>query len=270
MNKKCSKCKITKDINNFNLCKKNKDGYKYRCKQCSKEYRENNKKQIKESKKQYYENNKEQIINKQKHYRQDNLKYVREKDKQKYKNNKEQISKRRKEYRQNNLEYVREKDRKKYQKVKHIKKEQAKNRRIINKNIINLKERIYYHENKIIKCIRRRLLDYVTKQGFRKTNTTINTIGINKKSFKKWILWNMKLDKLSLNDNIHLDHFYPLNSFILNNFNDVITTKCNHWTNIRPLLAYDNISKGNKIPTKKEQFKMELRIIIFKIQNNIN
>ena len=48
--------------------------------------------------------------------------------------------------------------------------------------------------------------------------------------------------------------------------NIIIENKCNHWTNIIPILEKDNLNKSNREPTLKEKIKQDLRICIFKIK----
>lgn len=63
LEKKCSECKIIKNINEFYINRSCKDGYQYRCKGCAniydKKYREKNKKEINKYKKKYREENKD-------------------------------------------------------------------------------------------------------------------------------------------------------------------------------------------------------------------
>lgn len=100
-----------------------------------------------------------------------------------------------------------------------------------------------------------------------KNNTTLETIGLSKKNFQKWISFNLNLD--NIDNDYHLDHFNPLSLFECKTMEDIIITKCNHWTNIRPMLSIDNIKKSNKVPSLNEKIKMDIRIYIFnKILNN--
>ena len=69
--KKCSKCKKTKSINQFNKRKTSKDGYRSQCRQCEKQYRLNNLAKFREYAKKYYNNNKDKV----KEYREKNKKY---------------------------------------------------------------------------------------------------------------------------------------------------------------------------------------------------
>jgi hypothetical protein len=71
-NKTCYKCKKELPISNYGKLKSSKDGYRYDCKLCRKEYRENNKQSISDKQKQYYEENKARLIEKNKLYRIEN------------------------------------------------------------------------------------------------------------------------------------------------------------------------------------------------------
>jgi hypothetical protein len=63
INKKCSRCKEIKPVNEFAFCKKSKDGKNCACKKCHNEecriYKTNNPEKVKESAKKYRDNNKE-------------------------------------------------------------------------------------------------------------------------------------------------------------------------------------------------------------------
>ena len=113
--KTCSKCKIEKELTEFNKNKTKKDGLHNLCKSCVKEYN-----------KEYYKENKDIIIKQVREYRAKNKSKSKEIKKKYYKKNKEQISKKRKEWYeknrkeirqrrnnhyQENLEYYREKER---------------------------------------------------------------------------------------------------------------------------------------------------------------
>ena len=65
--KKCTRCKVEKELSEFNKIKKSKDGLAYYCKACAairdKKWYENNKERKKESSKKWHENNKEHVYN---------------------------------------------------------------------------------------------------------------------------------------------------------------------------------------------------------------
>ncbi len=70
--KRCSKCGGVKEINEFSKNKYTKDGLRVQCKDCVKEYYEENKEKIIKRTKEYQENNKEQIAKRAKEYRENN------------------------------------------------------------------------------------------------------------------------------------------------------------------------------------------------------
>lgn len=82
--KKCSKCNITKALNNFYKTKKNKDGYFGRCKDCTKkesgEYYDKNK----DKKQKYIEKNKELIAKQNKQWYSKNKENANERRRKKY------------------------------------------------------------------------------------------------------------------------------------------------------------------------------------------
>lgn len=140
------------------------------------------------------------------------------------------------------------------------------NKKAINEQInMRYKNDITYN---LYRRMRSRLYKYITSNKINKNkNKSLDSIGLEPILFNNWIEWNKEIDELY--DNIHLDHLIPLDSFKNKNWDDIIKTKCNHWTNIRPILSTDNLSKSNKMPNKNELFQMELRVYIFKKINNI-
>ena len=80
--KVCSKCKQKKPFEGFNKERARKDGLRSQCKDCVKQYREQNKERFSEQQKQYYEQNKERIREYNKQYREQNKESIRERNKQ--------------------------------------------------------------------------------------------------------------------------------------------------------------------------------------------
>ena len=91
--KVCNKCKQKKPFEEFHKYGKSKDGLQSWCKDCVKQYYEQNKESIREQRKQYREQNKESI---------------RERNKQYYEQNKERIQEQNKQYREQNKESLQE------------------------------------------------------------------------------------------------------------------------------------------------------------------
>jgi hypothetical protein len=86
--KKCSKCKEEKKLTEFSKDKRKKDGLRYNCKSCLKEYRQANKEKRKEYDKEYYQANKKRLNKRNKEYN---------------KANKEKINQYKKEYKKNRI-----------------------------------------------------------------------------------------------------------------------------------------------------------------------
>ena len=103
--KKCSKCKIEKDINCFNKQNGTKDGLRPSCKLCikiiSQKYYKSNASIIIENTKKYYEDNKLSILEKNKTLYESNKEEILSTKKHYYKNNKKKILAVQKIYRDN-------------------------------------------------------------------------------------------------------------------------------------------------------------------------
>jgi len=259
--KKCTKCGEVKQIECFNKCKPNKDGYQYKCKVCMKQYREENKERIK----QYYEENKERI----KQYQEENKERISEYDRQYYQENKERIEERKKQYREENKELINEHAKQYYEENKERtkqyyqeNKERRKQYREENKERINERKKQYYQENKerINERInerqkQRRLTDPLYKiacnlrtrtrfafqsKSYRKTSKTAEMLGVTyeiafahiERQFTKGMTWEN-------HGEWHIDHIIPLAS--AQTESELI--KLCHYTNLQPLWAKDNQSK---------------------------
>jgi hypothetical protein len=220
--KKCSKCKIHKELIFFGNRKSSKDGLQSNCKSCRNEYYEKTKYNLKEYYKErnkiYYNDNREKIIAKTKEYRECNkdyyINYSKKYWKLYYKNNKEKI----KNYYENN------KERKNYN--------------------INKKKKL----DPIFKfkCNVRTSIRMSFKRGknqFKKSAKTENILGCTIEQFKDYI--ESKFTKGMNFENYgkwHLDHIKPL--ALAKNEKEII--ELNHYTNFQPLWAEDNYAKGAK------------------------
>ncbi len=123
--KMCKKCYVLKDIDEFSIEKKNKNGYSGECKTCKKErcrlYREKNKDNMRGYRKEYGQKNKKKIAAKNTLYRRKNTakikanneiwreknkKDIADKARKRYDNNKEEILAYSKLYRDSNKELI--------------------------------------------------------------------------------------------------------------------------------------------------------------------
>ena len=121
--KVCTKCKLEKPFSEFHKDKKNKDGYRFICKECVKIYKNDNADKIKETEAIYRYNNSDKISKKNENWRKENKDHVKEygqnwrKDNPDYfinyyQDNLEKERERSRKNHQNNLEYYNDKSRK--------------------------------------------------------------------------------------------------------------------------------------------------------------
>ena len=121
-----------------------------------------------------------------------------------------------------------------------------------NKNIINEKKMKYYYENKnnvsfkIANNIRVRLRRALKNN--QKVGSAVKDLGCSVEELKCYLESMFDLDMSWDNCGLHgwhIDHIKPLSSFDLSNREELL--KACHYTNLQPLWAKDNLTKGNKI-----------------------
>lgn len=213
--KTCYDCKLQKPVDSFSKNKKAKDGLQTRCKECTSIYMkarladpEKNKK-INEKRKQFFLENKERL-------RQDQQKsYLKHKQK-------------RLEYAKKYQSIIENKKRKK----EYYKKWKSDKRK--NDSLFAIKERI--------SCLIRNSFFRVGAEKLGKKSNEIlgcdwDTFKIHlERQFLPCMTWENRSEW-------HIDHIRPLAS--AKTEEDVI--KLNHYTNLRPLWAKDNLTKGAKM-----------------------
>jgi predicted RNase H-like nuclease (RuvC/YqgF family) len=205
--KYCTKCKIEKTIDQF-YKGNDKDGLQYWCKNCQKEYQIKHKETINCRSKKYYQEHKE--IKKYQQKRKERMKKY-------YQKHKNEIKKHTNIYR------------KLHKKETNFRSKTRRDKDINFKLGGNLRNRIH----KILKGINKskHTLDLIgcSVEFLKKHLASKFTKGMSWKNYGKW----------------HVDHIRPCASFDLNKPEDQL--KCFHYTNLQPLWATDNISKGRKI-----------------------
>jgi hypothetical protein len=203
----CNKCKEEKKVCEFYKNIKSNDGYMYCCKICRKD-----------NKKKSYAKNRELILLQKKNYYSLNKENILNKIKNKYDSKKPILIERSKKYYYNNKEKIFEKE---------------KDRR---------KEDIIY---KISGNVRKRIRHFLRTNGINRKNKTFDIVGCSPKFLKEHIekqfTEGMSWDKMG--KEIHIDHIVPLSSAKMEE--DVY--KLCHYTNLQPLWAHENLSKGDKI-----------------------
>jgi hypothetical protein len=151
-------------------------------------------------------------------------------------------------------------------KTEDIRKKQKKEYREKNKNILNEKKKIYYINNKdkirtykkkwetdkrksdilfkLKQVLRHRIYIYLKRKEKNKKFKSIELLGCSssflKEHIEKQFQLNMTWDNYG---DWHIDHIIPLNSA---NSEEELFKLC-HYTNLQPLWAYDNLSKGCRI-----------------------
>jgi hypothetical protein len=203
----CSKC-----VNEFELCffqkdKTKKDGYRPDCKTCRKEYSKLNYHRFKERNSEY-----------KKKTRKNNPEKFAEREKTYRLNNPDKVKLRRKIYYENNKE----------------------------KQFKYIRERLKIDPVfKISNNMRRRINIFLSLNGIIKKNKTFNIIGCSPEFLKEYIE-NKFTEGMSwdlMGNHIHIDHKIPLSSA---KTEEEVYKLC-HYTNLQPLWAEDNLSKGSKI-----------------------
>lgn len=224
--KECKECRTLKPATDFNSSLTSVDGRKSKCKLCYVQRRENNpelkakfKKSSNECAARYRQNNIEKVKEKEKKYKEINKGKIREQIKVYRENNKEKISERTKIYKNNNKEKINERRR------KYMESKQNDPR------------------FKIERSLRGRIWKAV-KKGY-KTAKTMELLGCEIEVFMKHIE-NQFTEGMTWENygEWHLDHARPCASF---NLLDPEQQKiCFHYSNLQPLWAKDNLSKGAK------------------------
>ena len=204
----CSKCKEEKIVSSFYKDKRVKDRFRSKCKKCC----------LIDS---YdYENRNPNVVKNK------TLKYR--------KNNQDKIKLTNKKWREKNSDYIKEK---------------MKIWRNNNKNHIKEYKKNKYNNDylyKLTKNVRCRVNTYLIKNNITKKNKTFDIVGCTPQFLKEHLESQFK-DGMSW-DNYgvygwHIDHIIPLSSAK----NEEELYKLCHHTNLQPLWAKDNLSKGSKI-----------------------
>lgn len=270
----CKKCNIEKNIDEFTKNKKSKDGLKYWCKQCVKEYNKQYKKEysiknrdkIKNKKREYYKLNKEKINkhNKENYYK--NKEERSKKAKIYYQENKEHKKAKANEYYYNNIDEIHLKQKNYYQKNKDTLKKQAKkyrdehveerkiyaeNYRKNNKNIINKrhsermkKDPIYNLKHRIRALIRKSFI----RREKTKSKKTEEILGCSIDYFINYLIktYEENYDEKwgwEYLSKVHIDHIKPLANA---NTEEQVMELC-HYTNLQLLKVKDNLDKKDKL-----------------------
>jgi hypothetical protein len=283
--KVCKKCNEEKDINNFNLCKRIRDGYFNLCRDCDnkikRKYNLKNPENAKERRLKWKLKHPEEDKNYKKAWNQRNREYFK-----KYRTeNSDKIKDRLSRWYLKNKEKINKKNSESYSKNKEVRLAQQKEYRLKHPEISekwrkdndeklkkyrkkwyleHKEERMDYHTE--YKKNRRRLdpsyrleVNYRNQmnsflKGTSKSKRTEEVLGC---SWKEWRLYlESKFNNGMAWENYgkggwDVDHIIPCASFDHTDFNQVL--KCFHYTNTQPLWHLDNVRKGDKIENLSDQ-----------------
>jgi hypothetical protein len=214
MSKICSKCKIEKNYEEFHKCKKSKDGYRYDCILCRKNYNIANRDKKKEYNKEYWQKNKDVLTVNNKTYRV---------------HNSEKIQIQRKNYR--SREEIKKYIKRKNKEYLPIRKHKIKEKRLNN---------FKYRLSEVLRSKIHKILNG-KKTSYKKI------IGCELEQLKKWLEYKFD-DKMNWNNyGIYwqIDHVIPINSFTFENEKEIQI--CFNWKNLQPLEKSENKQKTDKI-----------------------
>lgn len=257
--KVCSKCKIEKNVCEFGKKKTTKDGYQSRCRECRKietrEYKEKypnknkekwvkNKDMLSEKYRKWYQKNPEYS----KKWREKNKEKINKDKRERYSINKEKNREKEKERRQKNRDVLIQKSKKYREENREKINESRRNKRKDNPEKYRVIEQEKYKSNphlKLIRNYRTRIKNYMKFNKVSIGTGTLELVGLTSEELKKYLeskfREGMTWDNYGLNG-WHIDHITPLSSAK----NDDELKKLCHYTNLQPLWAFDNLSKGCK------------------------
>ena len=251
--KLCKRCNITHNIDNFYKDKTKKSGYSQYCKCCSKKckYTKNKSKEV--------------LLENVEIYYKKCSKCKVEKICSLFKINNKAIDKR---YNicidcQPKSQLTIEKQREYWRKYEINNKEKRREKWKKDGQNLNrkIKSRLSVRLREICKSFRQN-----------KNSKTYDYLGCSREFFLKWI--EFQFDSNINWENFkdwHIDHVVPCSSFNLQNEEDLY--KCFNWTNLRPVLANENLMKGKKIDDLLITYHLE-KACIFKNSwlsiNNVN
>ena len=214
--KVCTRCKVEKSCSEFSRDRAKKDGLSCQCKECNKKYNQANADWRREYAKKWHQENAERKREYMKKWHEENAEKVK-----KYRQeNAESLSEKKKKYQQENAD-----------KIKVYRKKYDKNRR----NSDPLFRMIYN--------LRRRLSSYCRAIKVKKSTRTKEMLGIDLAGFKSHI--ESKFQEGMTWENYgqwHVDHIKPLS--LATTEQEII--ELNHYTNLQPLWAAENLKKSNK------------------------
>lgn len=229
--KTCSKCGLTKPVDEFQKAKRNTDGLRGWCKSCARQYVDDH-------------------IEEKREYEKNNV-YKRRTKMNEYASN----------YRKRHPDRIKPKteERKRKDKLRTSTQEFRDSRilyRKLNIDKIREKELIYHRKRRLIpevrvkNALRARLQTILKRSNGSKSGKMIDLIGCTMPFLRTYLESKWKQDMSWDNygkDGWVMDHIVPCDSFDLTD--PIHQRKCFHYTNIQPLWWEENATKSNKMPS---------------------
>lgn len=273
--KTCTLCKTEKPFEEFPKRKDQKDGLHFWCKPCLKikkaesyqknrekalatmaEYRKANPEKVAAAKKAAYEKKPEYYRAKAKgRYSDDPVPFIARSG-QRYATKKDQVKAQSKEYRERNKEKLRARAAAYREKNRAALSARTIQRQKDNREAYNAYQ-LQYRLNRFktdplyalqMTC-RRRILCAMAKGGYKKSTKTEKMLGCTFEEFKSYLESKFESGMTWENRGLygwHIDHIIPLSSA---QDQDELEKLC-HYTNMQPLWAKENYSKGSKLPNE--------------------
>jgi hypothetical protein len=237
----CTRCKIEKNESEFPKNKYGVNGLNSLCKQCKKEYYENNKNKILNQKKDYHKENRDKILLSKKEYQINNKELLSEKKHRNYVENKDLILEKSKKYYDENKHRLKEK--RKESGIKY----REKNKEIIRKKIgIWVKNKKGTDpEYRLKNNIRCRFTESLKIKLENKVKPFFQYTGISYSDYIDHLKTSEFWESFCNGEKIHIDHIIPCSLYDFNDTNEI--KKCWSPLNLRLLPAKENIIKSDKL-----------------------
>lgn len=227
--KRCKCCHKELELSEFSEDPRGKDGYRARCKSC-----------LKQQGRDYYKRNRERI------QAQNATPEARARAQKYYEENKERVIERAREWRINNPERHQELQAEALKRHQERRKD-PEYREHLNKQVRDRRANDPYHRMHI--NLRHRCCTAITLQNGVKSASTLELLGVDDISVVREHLESLFQPGMTWENHglrgWHIDHIRPCASFDLTDPEQ--QRACFHYTNLQPLWAHENLSKGDRL-----------------------
>lgn len=241
--KKCTKCKKNKELKQFGICKRNKDGFMTQCKECHNSYksvyRSENPEIYSKSNKNFYRNHRSEVLERNRKWKTENLDLYKDIKKNAPSSRKEVKSAYYKQYRDKNKEKLNEASREWY----------ANNRAYaISQKHEYVKKKIKSDTNfRIARSLRNRTSKAI--KTHQKSGSAVKDLGCSIEELKRYLESKFYNNMTWKNYGFgygkwQIDHIMPLHKFDLSDREEFLKA-CN-FSNLQPLWYEDHILKTNR------------------------